>query len=123
MSYVLSIITKLNELASDDGYLRTAVRSSAGRVFKGHQGERHVDLARRKMSLDDVIDFHSKLQKGVDKDIGFVDHHGHYLDRNKAGEYAKEYNLIDPKLKKQIRGYDSASVGLVSDVLKYRKFG
>jgi hypothetical protein len=115
MSYTLKILLELEcQLVEQDAYLRSAVRYG-GRIFKGDQGEPHILVAKRHLPFSHLV------KVNQDKDFGFVNHKGHYLNRQQAGEYAQANNLIDPKLSGDVTQYDPYQ-GAISDFLPYRKF-
>jgi hypothetical protein len=82
-SHVLRVIRTLVE---QDAYLRSAVRYG-GRIFKGDQGEPHIMVAKRHLPFSHLV------KVNQDKDFGFVNHKGHYLNRQQAGEYASVTTL------------------------------
>jgi hypothetical protein len=90
----------------DDRYLRTALKHK-DKIYKGHQGEGHIDLAARHSIPDN------------ESNRGFVNHKGHFLNRNKALPYARTNGLF-------MYGHNQSdygdNAGVASEFLKARKF-
>ncbi len=76
--------------------LLTAIKHE-GKIIKGRQGEAHPKLAERSgvYEKDARQELYDRRQAGNEVE-GFINHKGHFLDRDKAREYAREHNLIKP---------------------------
>lgn len=66
--------------------LRAAYRLN-GKISVGDVGETHIDLGR-------VLPYLYPGQDVSRAEVGFVNHKGHFLDRRRAWDYAKDNDLL-----------------------------
>lgn len=83
-------------------FLRPALKHGE-KLYKGKVGQEHADLIpdhlypefqKRAMSGDDISDFN----------FGFMNHKGQFLDRQKALDYARDNNLLNPEYADKLKG-------------------
>jgi hypothetical protein len=96
---------------AEGGSIRAAIRA-AGRVFTG---QTHMDaLARAAEKLPP--DVYARVQGDADN-RGFIDHRGRFLDRDQAGQYARDFGLLDKDAPDWTR---EPGAPLISEYLPYR---
>lgn len=85
---------------------------AAGKIFKGAEGKTHLDV------LDQIADPDLRRSIMLDADSrGYIDHRGHFLDRYRAMDYARENDLFDYNEPEWVRRGDE----LISEALRKPK--
>lgn len=83
-------------------FLRPALKHGE-KLYKGKVGQEHADLIpdhlypefqKRAMSGEDISEYN----------FGFMNHKGQFLDRQKALDYARDNNLLNPKYADKLKG-------------------